>query len=95
MRLPELDQEAIKAQPLLTNRLSDDWRSVTAAVDDGQEVWDTNRDLSKIAMFWCNGLECRDDPFGVPRIGVKRHICEFCRFREVDRNGPRPVCKQY
>ena len=96
MRLPGLDQEVIKVQSPFTKLFSDGWRGVSdciaIGVGNGQEKWYTNRDLSEISMFGCDGLECHNDPFGVPRIEVKRHIREFCRFQEVDRNGPRPVC---
>jgi hypothetical protein len=47
-----------------------------------------NRDLSKVSMFGCNGLECYNRSFNAPRVSkVKLRVLEFYRFREV--NGSR------
>ena len=42
------------------------------------------RDLSKISMCGCGGLECHGDPFDVQTPGWKNHISEFCRSMEID-----------
>ena len=76
MRLPQLDQEAIKFQPHLMGFVSSDFR--------GKVVGHMDRYLSKISMFRCHGLEHLGDPFDAHRFGTKTHICEFRRFREVD-----------
>ena len=84
-RLPELDQEAVKVQPPPQTCFSNGLPIVAMTnIDKGQVVRELDRDLSKISMFGCCGLECRDDPLDVPRIELKCHILEFRRFREVD-----------
>ena len=91
MQFPELDQEAIKARPLRKNPFSKGQRSVDAS---GQVLGQLNRDLSKVPMLGCDGLEWRDDPLDTPRIKPKHHIFEFRRFREVDWSCPRPTWKE-
>ena len=63
-RFPQLDQQAIKVQPLPTNLFSNGPTKVRTGVDQfGREV---NRDLSKISKRGCDGLECDGDPLDVP-----------------------------
>jgi hypothetical protein len=81
MRLPELDQEAIKVPPS-PRRYS---CSRFLGVDKGLTGY-MNRDLSKILMLGCDGFECHGDPFNTPLSELKNHVSEFCRFREVDRS---------
>jgi hypothetical protein len=77
MRLPELDQKAIKVQPL---------PDVGTGTGEGQVVRDMNRELSEVLVLECDGLECCSHPFDAPRIKPIHHIFELCRFREVDRS---------
>jgi hypothetical protein len=63
MRLPELDKEAIKVQPLPTERFSNGVPDVGKNHGKGQVVRYMDRDLPKIQMLGCDCLECRDDPF--------------------------------
>jgi hypothetical protein len=67
-RLPDLDKETIKVQPLPVTRFSNSSPDVGEDLGDGQVVRDVNRNLLKILMFWCDGLERGDDPFDAPRI---------------------------
>jgi hypothetical protein len=83
-RLPELEQEAINVQPLPTICFLNG--SPEVSTEAGRVVGRRNRDLSKISVFGCDGLECHNDPFEVPRIELKPHNFESCRFREVDRS---------
>jgi hypothetical protein len=65
-RLPELNQEAIKVQPLPKVCFLNDSPDVAAAVEEDHAARDTNCDLSKISVFGCDGLECFDGPSDVP-----------------------------
>jgi len=62
-RFPEVDQDAVKIQPLLNNRFSNGLPEVVSYAEVGQVVRRINRDSSKIPVFACNGLECERDPF--------------------------------
>ena len=70
MRLPELDQEAIKIQPLSMTCSSNGFPDI--GVDTGakeiDKVWIKclNRDLLKIPVFGCDRLECFGDPLDGP-----------------------------
>jgi hypothetical protein len=81
MRLPELDQEAIKVPPSPRPYSCGGF----LGIDKGLTGY-INRDLSKILMLGCDGLECHGDPFNLPLSELKNHVFEFCRFREVDRS---------
>ena len=84
-RLPELDQKTIKAQPLLIICFPNGLPDVDLMTEEGQAVRDTGLDLSKIAVIGSDGLECRGDPAGGPRIEPIHQIFEFYRLREVNR----------
>jgi len=79
-RLPELDQEVVKVQPLPMNA-----RVGSLVVEGGQVVRNVNRDLPKFGKFGSDGSERRGDPSDAHRFEPKYHSCEFCRFREVNR----------
>jgi hypothetical protein len=84
-QLPELDQKAIETQPLPTNWFSNGLHNASTATA-------INNGLLRTLMFQCDGLECHGDPFGVPRIGLKRHFFGFRRFEMsigVDLDPPR------
>jgi hypothetical protein len=81
-RFPELNQEAIELQSLVTKGLSNGFPSVSAGTGDSRVVRHINRDPSKILMFGSDRLERRGDPFYVSRSGLKNHIFEFCQLRE-------------
>jgi hypothetical protein len=85
----KFNQETIKAQPLPTDSFSNGPDNII--IGGGRVATQINGDLPKMLMVGCDGLECRDNPFGTPRIAPKRYILEFCRFREVDRDWPRPA----
>ena len=84
-RLPELNQEAVKVQPLHIICFSNGLPDVGTSAEEGRTVRDANLDLSKISVFGSDGLECRSDPPDGPRIEPKHQIFEFRRLREVDR----------
>ena len=90
IRLIKLNQETIKAQPQPTDCSFSNGLDSTS-IGGGPVATQINRDLSKIPMVGCDGSECRDNPYDVPRIAPKRYVLEFRRFREVDRNWPRPA----
>ena len=71
-----MNQDAIKARPLLKRPSSD----VIPDVLLGQVVRHINRDLSKISMFVRDGLDCSGDPFDVQRVRPKHCIFEFRCF---------------
>jgi len=64
MRLPKLDEETVKVQPLLRYLLSNGLPNMGAGI--GQLVRRMNRDLSKGSIFGWDGLECFGDPFDMP-----------------------------
>ena len=87
MRLPELDREAIKIQPLSMTCSSNGFPDI--GVDTGakvDKVWVTrpNRDFLKIPVLGCDGLQCRGDPPDLPRFRSKNHFFEFRRSREIN-----------
>jgi len=82
-RLPELDQEAVKVQPLPMNA-----RAGSLDVEGGQGERKVNRDLPKFWKFGNGGSERHGDPFDASRYEPKYQIFEFRRFREVDRDRP-------
>jgi len=59
-------------------------------VPESQVRGQINRDLSKVPMFRCDGLECHGDPFDILRFGTKSYVPKFFRFREVERGWLRP-----
>ena len=61
---------------------------------EGQVVGYMNRDLSKVPMLGCDGLEHHGDPFDPPQPRLETYIFEFCRFREVDRSRLRLAWEQ-
>ena len=77
-RLPKLDEEAVKVQPLLEYLFSNGFLNVGAGV--GQVVRRMDRDLSKGLMFRLDGLECFGDPFDMPRIDLEDHSPKPCRL---------------
>jgi hypothetical protein len=89
IRLPELDQEAIQVPPFPRPYSC----SGFLGADKGL-IGYMNRDLSKMLMLGCDGLECHGDPSNPPRSGPKSYILEFCRFREVHRDWHQLAWKQ-
>ena len=67
-----MNQDAIKAQPLLKDPSS----NVTVDVVVGQVIRHINRDLSKVSMFVRDGLDCPGNPFDVQRARPKHCISE-------------------
>lgn len=62
-RLPQVDEEAIKTQPVPKGRLSGDLSGVGTSIEEGQVAGYVYRDLSEILMIGCDGLERRGNPF--------------------------------
>ena len=65
-QLRELDQETIKIRPLPAIRFPNDPLDVDTDAEAARVVRHVNRNLSKISVFWYDGLECRDDPLDTP-----------------------------
>jgi hypothetical protein len=84
MRLPESDKETVKVQPLPANRFFNSILEACTDTNGDEVIGHANRDLSKVSMFGCDSLECHGNPLDVPQFGLKFHIFEFPRFREVD-----------
>jgi hypothetical protein len=85
MRLPHLNQEAIKIQPLPEVRCANGLLDIGTDTAKDQAVRDMNLDLSKISVFRRDGSECLSDPFDAPWVESELHVCELRRVREVDR----------
>ena len=65
-RFPELDQEAVKIQPLPENSFSNGLLDIDQKPREEQVARYANREVSKIPMRGCDGLERQDDPFDAP-----------------------------
>jgi len=64
-RLPKLDENVVKVQPLPDGCFSDGFHDVGTDIKGGQAVRRKDRDLLKIPMFGCDGPECPDEPVDV------------------------------
>ena len=62
MRLPELDQEAINVEPVLTDCFSNDLPDIGIGIDKGRVERHMNRDLLEILVFGGDGSERHGDP---------------------------------
>ena len=90
MQLPELDEQAVKLQPLPITSFSSDLSDVAAG---GEIEGDVDEDLLEIPMFGRDGLKCRDDPLSGERPTPKDDTLEPCRSREVNRSVSEITCK--
>ena len=91
MRLPELDEQAVKVQPLPITSFSSDLSDIVA---DGEIEGDVDEDFLEIPMFGRDRLKCRGDPLSGERPTPKYDALEPRRSREVDRPVSEIACKQ-
>ena len=81
MRLPDLNQEAIKIDPL---SISCGLLEGLYIVGESQVVRNADRDSLKFSVFGRDGFECRSDPFDTQQFRPKNRIPKFRCLRKVD-----------